>query len=189
MHWPRHTPVTDPEFILTLFFIQVAITIEVIKSPAFLPASSSCPLGSFIFLSFFIQNSRNIFPTVTCDGGDIFSSANSWKEEVTACLLNLPHNFSEQQLFLCLIYLRTMHAPYNISWYHSKKGLMCLSCTGQRHPVTSDLLYHQVMPPPPFSHCLLFGGRLFKNLWGSHGWSWTPNLCASASWGREKVME
>lgn len=78
--WDRlasHAPIADLEFILTLFFIQVAVTVQIIQSPAFLPACSSCPLGSFIFFSFFIQNSRDVFPTVACNGGDIFSSAGS----------------------------------------------------------------------------------------------------------------
>lgn len=73
----NHAPVTDLEFILALFFIQVAVTVQVIQAPAFLPACSSCPLGPFIFFPFFIQNSGDVFPTVTCDGGDIFSSASS----------------------------------------------------------------------------------------------------------------
>lgn len=72
-----HAPITDLELVFALLFIQVAVTVQIVQSPAFLPPSGSSPLGALIFFSFFVQYSGDVFATVACDGGDVFSSANS----------------------------------------------------------------------------------------------------------------
>lgn len=70
-----HTPITDLEFILALLFIQVAVTVQIIHAGVSFRAKAAAALWGRLFSFFlFIQNSRDVFSTVACDGGDIFPS-------------------------------------------------------------------------------------------------------------------